>query len=493
MKRSSLLVLAVSASSLVACSGLNDAFSAHVDTVAKAGSQELTVTRLGDMIGKAKLGLPVNRDVAMVVSRDLWVPYQLLAMAAARGDSLADTKAIDAAAIGLLENARISKFMQGILDKVPADSGGEAAYLKADKGLFSARHILFKLPDNPSPIQRDSLRRAAMTVLATVNDANFAELAAKYSADNTKDRGGNLGVFPISIMVKPFADALTRLKPGEISKLVVTQFGYHIIQRNTWERAKTEYAAQAGNRGKQVAESLYVSSTQRSAVIELKSDAATTMKELARDPIAARASKTVLATFKGGKLTAGKLALVLLASPNAGRLLQQVQGAPDSLVERYVTQMAQREVLLQRADSAGIQIPAEELATLHRDFTQAVVQSWGVMRVDPKMLADSAATPEARERLAAARVEAYVDHIMAGEVQPMPVPAPLQIVLMDKFSSKINQAGIERAVERARGLRSTADSAKAAAQPSSAVPLPGAAGPAPATQPPVATPPTAKP
>src|SRR3954466_14139610 len=104
MKRSPILVLALCATTLAACGGLKDALTAHVDVVARAGSQELSVTRLSDLLGKAKLQVPINKDVATLVARDLWVPYQLLGVAAARGDSLADAKAIDAAASGMVEN-----------------------------------------------------------------------------------------------------------------------------------------------------------------------------------------------------------------------------------------------------------------------------------------------------------------------------------------------------------------------------------------------------
>ena len=60
------------------------------------------------------------------------------------------------------------------------------------------------------------------------------------------------------------------------------------------------------------------------------------------------------------------------------------------------------------------------------------------------------------------------------------MPAPLQIVLMDKYDYKVNAAGVDRAVERAQKIRVTADSSRAANQPKSAVPLPGAGGAAPA-------------
>ena len=92
------------------------------------------------------------------------------------------------------------------------------------------------------------------------------------------------------------------------------------------------------------------------------------------------------------------------------------------------------------------------------------------------MLADSGKSAGERERIAAAHVEAFLDRVMAGQAQPVPVPAPLQIILMDKYDAKVNAAGIDRAVERAAKVRASADSARAARQPSSAVPLPGAGG-----------------
>ena len=140
--------------------------------------------------------------------------------------------------------------------------------------------------------------------------------------------------------------------------------------------------------------------------------------------------------------------------------------------------MAQREVLLKRADSAkigpdagGVRQPASRLRAGGRD------DAGRRCGIDPKSLADSAKTPAERERLAAARVEAYLDKVMAGEAQPVPVPSPLQIVLMNKYDSKVNAAGIDRAVERAQKIRTVADSTRAANQPKSAVPLPGGAAP----------------
>src|SRR3954468_3675391 len=103
MRTRYLIGAAAACVAVTACSGLKDALTAHVDVVARAGSQELSVNRLGDLLGKAKIQVPVTRDNAAIVT-DIWTSYQQLAYAAAHGDSLNDKKAIDAA-IAPLTNA----------------------------------------------------------------------------------------------------------------------------------------------------------------------------------------------------------------------------------------------------------------------------------------------------------------------------------------------------------------------------------------------------
>lgn len=59
----------------------------------------------------------------------------------------------------------------------------------------------------------------------------FEQLASQYSTCPSKKRGGNLGEFAKGDMVSEFWNACTKLKVGEISQPVKTQYGYHIIKR----------------------------------------------------------------------------------------------------------------------------------------------------------------------------------------------------------------------------------------------------------------------
>jgi peptidyl-prolyl cis-trans isomerase C len=94
-----------------------------------------------------------------------------------------------------------------------------------------ASHILFRVAENADAATKKKTLEQAQSVLKEARGgADFAELAKKYSADGSAQQGGDLNFFTKGQMVPAFDQAAFAMKPGDISDIVTTQFGYHIIK-----------------------------------------------------------------------------------------------------------------------------------------------------------------------------------------------------------------------------------------------------------------------
>ena len=97
---------------------------------------------------------------------------------------------------------------------------------------FKAAHILISVDKSATPEQKAELKKKAGSIRNMLEvGQDFAELAAKNSGDpGSKNNGGELGWMSEGQTVPPFEAAMKSLEPGELSELVETRFGYHIIK-----------------------------------------------------------------------------------------------------------------------------------------------------------------------------------------------------------------------------------------------------------------------
>ncbi|MBQ1652709.1 MAG: peptidylprolyl isomerase, partial [Bacteroidales bacterium] len=105
---------------------------------------------------------------------------------------------------------------------------------RPSKGRYKVAHIMVVSPQDATPEQKQEAKATIENVYAQLkNGADFAEMADKYSADRrTAVKGGELGWINVGgRMIKEFEDAVFKLeKVGDISDIVTTSYGYHIIK-----------------------------------------------------------------------------------------------------------------------------------------------------------------------------------------------------------------------------------------------------------------------
>ena len=92
-------------------------------------------------------------------------------------------------------------------------------------------HILFKVADDATDEESAEVEAKAQEVLDKLNagEVEFADAAKEYSEDSSADDGGDVGWDKLTTFVTEYQDALSALSTGQMSGLVKTTYGYHII------------------------------------------------------------------------------------------------------------------------------------------------------------------------------------------------------------------------------------------------------------------------
>jgi peptidyl-prolyl cis-trans isomerase C len=125
---------------------------------------------------------------------------------------------------------------QQITSKVVITDEESKAYYDKNPQMFKqpeqikASHILIKVDAKADEAKKAEARKKIEEVQQKLKDGgDFAALAKEYSEGPSSAKGGDLGYFRRGQMVKPFEEAALALKPNEVSDIVETRFGYHLI------------------------------------------------------------------------------------------------------------------------------------------------------------------------------------------------------------------------------------------------------------------------
>jgi PPIC-type PPIASE domain len=478
MGRSALFSLLVLAAALTGCNGFRDLFSAHADVAASAGDQQLTSERLGEILSGTK-GMRPNREAANFVS-NVWVDYALFAQAAAEGKLPVDSAGVAEAVwpeVAELQGSHWHDTLMARRSNIPpnaADSVYRANQIRV------LQHILFRVEPNAVPEARKAARKKAEAALTRLKGgADFGELASKSSEDpGSKPDRGFLPPSPRGKFVTAFDSAGWALAPGGMSGVVETPFGYHIIKRPKQDAVRDRITAYLSQAAGMRLDSIYMDSLALVRQIKVAKGAPAMMRQAGEDPDAARKSNKTLVSFKGGNLSVGEFMHWVQALPP--QYIAQLKQADDTMLIQFAKILTQNVLLLKQADSAKVHVTPEEWKGLETRYRAHLDTLRGEMGLGDAALGGSGAAKTERKKVAALKVEQYFDRLVEGKSRLRPLPSALSTVLRDRYSYRVNDAGMNRAVELAEATR-IQDSTKTA-KAGGPIP-PGAIHPAPGPAP----------
>jgi peptidyl-prolyl cis-trans isomerase C len=132
----------------------------------------------------------------------------------------------------------VTKLMDAEVATLPGPSDAEAKDFYAknpdrfkEEESVRASHILIRVDPAADAATKAKAKAKIDSVLQKAKAGeDFGKLAQQYSQDGSAAQGGDLNYFPKGQMVPEFSNAAWALKPGELSPVVTTQFGYHIIK-----------------------------------------------------------------------------------------------------------------------------------------------------------------------------------------------------------------------------------------------------------------------
>ncbi|MEO8479227.1 MAG: peptidylprolyl isomerase [Gemmatimonadota bacterium] len=470
MRRS--LRLTVPMSLLVlACQG--DAFTAHPDIAARAAGQELTAARVAEIMTSVK-GVTVNPEAADFVAR-LWTDYTLFAQAVASNSLTTDSAMVNDAMWVDVAEITAGHWIDSLIARRAAVTPERVDSAYAAGGLRVLQHVLIQVDPSATQAARDAARRKIDGIMTkAAAGADFGTLAIDNSDDvATKVDSGFLPASPRGAFVAVFDSAAWLLAPGEMSPVIVTTYGFHVIKRATEAQAKARLVQALQTPLVQAMEASYFAELDSLNHIELKSGAPAKAREAIGDLNRAGKNNSVLATYRDGKLTVAEFARWIRAmtqDPAQGpQQIAQMQQLPDSALEAGIKTVASRYLLLRDAKEAGIGITPAEWADLQTQFAESVDTLKASIGLGPDVI-DPAASEADRKRAAALRVDQFFDRMTSGESRLRMLPGMLAWTLRERSSDAgVNPAGVAQAVDLAQAKM-------AAQQPDGGAPMVDSAG-----------------
>jgi hypothetical protein len=474
--------LLAGAVSFTACEGFGQAMTSHTNVLARAAGHELTIDQAVNLL-RPHGQVPAQAEVVDALA-NLWIDYTLLASAALKDSTLSD---IDLTPLltPYFNQQLVFKLRDRVIkaDTVLTDAQLQQLYTEQQAGTeVKARHVLLRLPADATPAQRDSAMKVAVQVRDQARaGADFTKLAAQYSQEpGAAERGGDLGYFGRGQMDGIFEQAAFALQPGQVSDVVQTSFGLHVIKvedkrQPSFDTAKEGFRQQVLQQRVAQAEEQYLKQLTDASKLEMQEGAIEVAKDLATRPatkLSRRAGNRALVTYEGGAVTAREY-LDIMRGRNPPQRTQIATAADDDLRE-WLRLLARDEILVVEAGKEGFKVDPAEQDSLRREARSQLLLATRSAGLVPLKQQEGESESAAVGRV----VTSFLDKILKQEASVLPLNA-IAYSLREQYDAELFETAIQEVVTKLQAARPATTPTPGLQTPGGEVPLPQGAPPQP--------------
>jgi hypothetical protein len=379
-----------------------------------------------------------------------WVEFALLGQRLAQGDSLLDSATVFYASWPdanqwLVDDYRDSLVAQRVLvDSAVVDS----AYQAGDHRMVS--HILIRTrPDMSPPELQDARVRVGRILIRLTATGDWPQANEENEDPVAKREGGSLGLIERGQMVPQFEEVAFALAPGELSGIVETPYGFHIIWRPKLDEVRDAYEEAIREILTQRMEDAFLVEIVERWDVRVRSSAPAAVREAAAAPLQTFKSSTTIGTYRGGRFTTADFVrwLQVLEAP----VLQGLSTASDEQIVELVRTLVRNEVLVREARESGVTYLADDFPYLQEELRSELHKVTDRLALDSALAGLTA--PDERLRAADRSIIRYCHDLMMNAGGTVVVPAFLADKLRQDMPWNVSSAAVDQVVERGLALK----------------------------------------
>ena len=368
--------------------------------MAKVGDWSLSEDRVAELLVLAQ-PFPLDSASAVALARH-WQGAASLALRAAAGDSLSGPEALAAASWLDRREALLAADREARLGAEAALAPNAVDSVFGEGALRLVAHVVRRVGPETSSAERVLQQRTADRILQSLVDGgSWSEAVAESEDPGSRAVGGLLGLVAKGELPTTLDLAAFRLQPGQISGVVQSRAGFHVVYRPRLEEVRGLFAERLRQRRLADADARADERDQAERKMRAASGAAEVVGRIAARPSDWLDSELSLAEWDGGALIAGDAARYLVFLPSGAQA--ELADAQEDARTELVLDLAVREMRWADARERGLSLDpsAEEaLAAAHADE----VEYWtGALALDASDAPSRAALARHMEAVAARR------------------------------------------------------------------------------------------